>query len=228
MCDHMVTLSMFLRQNNCIYAVKKNNAAIIHENEVKMEDMKSFDTKRPIKHTNTHTTKTSFEFGVCSSDDAAVKSQQRWLSIPCWSLMDINSSFFCLDHCQSDCKCRTGFLFPSAATSTALFPTHSPLFLSLLFNHQVPQQMAPGSTTAKLVGALLESSHTWLGQHLFMNGATITHPPTSTADCGVGGGGGAKWPKSKRRDKTQQGSDTGGASDKNTCPSRKIPYSLNH
>lgn len=48
--------------------------------------------------------------------------------------------------------------------------------------------MAPGSTTAKLVGALLESSHTWPGQHLFMNGSTITHPPTSTADRGVGGG----------------------------------------
>lgn len=37
-----------------------------------------------------------------------------------------------------------------------------------------------------MVGALLESTHTWHGQHLFMNGLTITHPPTATADRGRG------------------------------------------
>lgn len=53
--------------------------------------MKSCNT---IKHTNTQQKQTGFKFGVCSSDDAAVKGQQRWILIPCWFLMDINCSFF--------------------------------------------------------------------------------------------------------------------------------------
>lgn len=42
------------------------------------------------------------------------------------------------------------------------------------------------------------------------------------------GSRGGKWPKSKRRDKKRQGSDTGRASDKKTCLGRKIPFSLNY
>lgn len=58
-----------------------------------------------------------------------------------------------------------------------------------------------------MVGALLECTHTHHGQHLFMNGPTIAHPPTATADRGRGA---PQVTKSKRRDKAEQGSQNRG------------------
>lgn len=175
--------------------------------------------KRSIKHTNTEKKATSSEFVVCSIDGCCC---ERSAEMNFHSTLVPNGRellFFSpwIAYNQS-VKAALVSYFPLQTPPLRLFPTDSPLFLSLLFNHQVPQQMAPGSTTAKLVGALLESSHTWLGQHLFMNGPTITHPPDIYSWL-------RSWwwrwwgerPKSKRRDKTRQGSDTRGDSDKDTC-----------
>lgn len=59
-----------------------------------------------------------------------------------------------------------------------------------------------------MVGALLESTHTRHGQHLFMNGPTITHPPTATADRGRGGH--SKSPKAKEGIKQNEAVTPGG------------------
>lgn len=46
------------------------------------------------------------------------------------------------------------------------------------------------TTTAAEHGGSPPGVHTYTlhGQHLFMNGPTIAHPPTATADGGLGGG----------------------------------------
>ena len=71
---------------------------------------------------------------------------------------------------------------PSLATLPPQFP-HFPL-LSPSSNHQVLQQMVLGSTTTAEHGGGPPGVHTYTlyGQHLFMNGPTIAHPPTATAD----------------------------------------------
>lgn len=85
------------------------------------------------------------------------------------------------------CKCAV-FFFSANALITATLPLCCSHTLPLsLFNHQVLQQMVLGSTTAAEYG----DGPTWRenrhhGQHLFVNGPTITHPPTATADKGKG------------------------------------------
>lgn len=95
------------------------------------------------------------------------------------------------------------FLLPLWQTMLPLFPHFPHLLPPLLPNHQVLQQMALGSTTTPTEhgGGLLECTHTHHGQHLFMNGPTIAHPPTATADRGRGT---PQVTKSKRRDKEDQ------------------------
>lgn len=88
--------------------------------------------------------------------------------------MRCNPFFFCGYHFQRSCSLCS---HTSPISFLHSFPTIK-CFSRWLWVQQQHQQ--------SMVGALLECTHTHHGQHLFMNGPTIAHPPTATADRGRG------------------------------------------
>lgn len=106
------------------------------------------------------------------------------------------ASFSCC-HLQSP-PCSLCSHTPPPPPSLSLLPPTTKCFSRWFWVQQQQQSM---------VGALLECTHTHHGQHLFMNGPTIAHPPTATADRARGA---PQVTKSKRKDKEEQGGQNRG------------------